>query len=545
MLNLEKINELVKSASTGLKGIRRDPDIILWRDWYKGYVESFHHFYTYNSIKKVWKDKLSMQGARLVSKEWATLIVNEKVKIGLENDEQSEQLNDLLDKLKFRTRLSTAVEQGFALSNAAIAIDLEKISTNDEENEENEYTVDGCKLCLTTFNAWATVPIEIEDGEYKQVAFVKDNGRSKRYILHLINDKGLYDICIVDEKNSDRERKVSYIELNSPYKLFSIVHPNEVNNMHIDGTGYISIYANGIDELKALDNAYNSLDNEVVLGKKRIFIRSELTVKNKETGTLEPLFDPNDTVYNVLPAEKTAPGAPSEKSIQDTTTPLRVDQLTMAIGFHLNMLGKNVGLGSKYFKVDNTGMVTATQVISENSDTYNNLKKHEIVIRDNIVDICKALMFAFNATKSEEYDFDLDQNVIVQFDDSIIQDKDSEKASDTADVNNGVMSKVEYRMKWYNESEETANKKVKMFFGDDSLSNRINRFSNAYALGLMTPEDFVDNVYIDKSPKEKTKILEYLKSNKTASDISDISSMGTNNGADSSIFDNDDDDMDD
>ena len=48
----------------------------------------------------------------------------------------------------------------------------------------------------------------------------------------------------------------------------------------------------------------------------------------------------------------------------------------------------------------------------------------------------------------------------IKFDDSIIEDKEQQKINDRQDVNMGVMSKVEYRSKWYAEDMNTAEKKV-------------------------------------------------------------------------------------
>lgn len=47
------------------------------------------------------------------------------------------------------------------------------------------------------------------------------------------------------------------------------------------------------------------------------------------------------------------------------------------------------------------------------------------------------------------------------WDDSIIVDKDAEKQSDLIDVDKGLMSRVEYRMKWYGETREQAEEALK------------------------------------------------------------------------------------
>lgn len=44
----------------------------------------------------------------------------------------------------------------------------------------------------------------------------------------------------------------------------------------------------------------------------------------------------------------------------------------------------------------------------------------------------------------------------IQFEDSYIIDKESERERDRQDVRDGFMQKWEYRMKWFGEDEETA-----------------------------------------------------------------------------------------
>ncbi|MDO4541484.1 MAG: hypothetical protein Q4C00_01460, partial [Bacillota bacterium] len=46
--------------------------------------------------------------------------------------------------------------------------------------------------------------------------------------------------------------------------------------------------------------------------------------------------------------------------------------------------------------------------------------------------------------------------ITVNFDDSYIIDKESERLRDLQEVRDGIKQKYEYRMKWYGEDEETA-----------------------------------------------------------------------------------------
>ena len=50
--------------------------------------------------------------------------------------------------------------------------------------------------------------------------------------------------------------------------------------------------------------------------------------------------------------------------------------------------------------------------------------------------------------------------IVIDFDDSIIEDKQTERAEDRKDVSMGVMGLPEYRAKWYGETEEVAATKL-------------------------------------------------------------------------------------
>ena len=89
---------------------------------------------------------------------------------------------------------------------------------------------------------------------------------------------------------------------------------------------------------------------------------------------------------------------------------------------------------------------------------FRNLKKHEIVLEEALTTIVKAMLYAINTFTSDSVNTLAE--ITIKFDDSIIVDEASERTQDMLDVNAGIMSKVEYRMKWYNEDEKTASQKI-------------------------------------------------------------------------------------
>ena len=95
----------------------------------------------------------------------------------------------------------------------------------------------------------------------------------------------------------------------------------------------------------------------------------------------------------------------------------------------------------------NGEMKTATEVISEKSELFQNLKKLGAAIKK----LYCAILY-LNGKKIDETDIKID------FDDSIIQDKEKEFVQDLQLVSSGIMQKWEFRVKYFNESDEEAKK---------------------------------------------------------------------------------------
>jgi A118 family predicted phage portal protein len=244
----------------------------------------------------------------------------------------------------------------------------------------------------------------------------------------------------------------SVFDTGSDLAWFQIYKPNIANNLDINSPMGISIYANALDTLQGVDLAYDGFCEEMRLGRSRIFVNKNL-VRYDENGQTKT-FDNNESgFYYGGEAENTKP-------FEFYSPTLRTESYFNGINNALNLLSSKVGFGENHYRFDKGGVTTATQVISENSEMFRSLKKHEILLNEVIIGVCKALMYIHNNFTDDSFKFDLNANIEVKFDDSIIEDKETMKMTDRQDVNMGVMSKVEYRMKWYNEDEETAKQKL-------------------------------------------------------------------------------------
>jgi len=101
-------------------------------------------------------------------------------------------------------------------------------------------------------------------------------------------------------------------------------------------------------------------------------------------------------------------------------------------------------------------VATATQVVSENSTLFRTIKKHEIILEQVLVELCRIILHLGNTAMSAGLNEDVE--ISIDFDDSIIEDKQSDFARDMQLLNAGIMNDWEFRAKWMNEDEETAKK---------------------------------------------------------------------------------------
>lgn len=96
---------------------------------------------------------------------------------------------------------------------------------------------------------------------------------------------------------------------------------------------------------------------------------------------------------------------------------------------------------------------TATEVLASKTRKYNRVTAIQEKLEECLNGFVNALAF-YNGSYTSGVEF------TCEFNDSILADEESERQQDRQDVSMGVMSLVEYRMKWYNEDEATAKSKI-------------------------------------------------------------------------------------
>lgn len=480
----------------------------VYENWYRGKVPSFHRYSVYNGKKKINRVRRSMKMAKQCCEDWASLLMNEKVEIVVKDKEKMEKL---LMKLDFWTKSNNSVEYGFALSMAALVLSVDGINATVYDNGEIVVdSFDNADVYLDVLSIKRIIPITWENRKVVECAFVmQDDDNNKVISLHLI-ENGEYVIKTVyyNVQAGKATQEITF-RTGSMNPWFVIVHPNLVNNLEIDSPYPISVFANATDTLKSMDTKYDSYDVEFTQGKKRTYVSSKMNRVDENTGEIVSTFDPEDTVVYQLP-EGTSINGEEKPLVINVSDSLRTAEHSQAIQDELNYFSKQVGLGIEYYKFEKGRVMTATQVISEKSDTFRNLKKHETIFEKALITLIKSLMYICN-TFTTKYQFNDPENVEIIFDDSIIEDKNTEKDNARKDLEIGAISLVEFRMKWYGEDEDTAIENIKKYYGDPLLVSRAAKYIELVTSGAITWNTYVENVYPDLGKAEQDQLAETLK----------------------------------
>ena len=479
----------------------------LWEMWYNGYDPDFHKYAIYqNGIEHVFYKK-RMNFAKKACEDLANLLANEKCDI-IVPKEQKEKLDNILNTNNFWYLFNKYTEMAAALSMSALAISVTGIPIDSAGNMTSKKGI----IKMSGINAKNIYPITIENGEITECAFYIKSTNYTDVIYHLKNEQGLYEIHT--ERQYSRNEKVikaeiSIFQANTSTPWYMIIQLNLANNLDIDSDLPISLFANTIDTLKSLDNKYDAFDTEYTLAKKRIFVDAVLTQTNVGIdGKVQMVrtFDPNDIVFYNLPRSDSG-----ETLIKTSNEEIRFQAYIEGINEELNIASIKMGFGKNHYSLGMGGagegrVMTATAVVSMQSQLFTTIKKHEIVLEKALRGFIKTLLQVATMYTADEFPDIADNDINIKFDDSVFEDKETEMARDRTNVAAGLMSVVEFRQKWYAQSEDDAIK----FVSENLKYSIIDHYLPGLAQGGISPSKYVEIVFSEMNEVEQNEMVDYI-----------------------------------
>lgn len=425
----------------------------VWQQWYKGRVDKFHKYKIYSGKKKLELERKTLNLPAKVCQRWADLLLNEKVEINASDEYTQTKLNHLLKQVNFKVRGNNLLETAFAIGGGFLIQYWDGEKTNQKYiTQEYMYpiTYDSGRLIEAAFASQKTIDgktyvyLETHLKDPQTGAYVVDNALLKTNDMKHGDGGGLVE---VDASFYEEHGILPKWETGSINPLFQRIAPNVANRDEFNSPWGTSVFSGAVDIFASCDAIYDSFYKEFLLGKKRIFVTDGVAninyVKNGDNVETVEVFDPNDEVFYRIP--EMDDGTPP---IQPVDMALRVGDHATALQTQLNLLSQSVGFGSDGFKWDVGGVTTATQVISQNSEMFRTIKKHEAMLEDTLIDMAKGLLYV-EAVFAGDNAIKLDAEITVDFDDSIIEDTAEIKRQALLELNVGLISKAEYYRQVY------------------------------------------------------------------------------------------------
>lgn len=475
--------------------------IFIWKYLYKGFYSPWHRILAPTiADPRHRRDLERMDTAKAICAELAGLVWSEQCEVHVSQEGEAQPLeefvHDVLVKNGFWTKMQENIEQVLALGGGAIKAWYE------ERRDSTGAIIPGSgRIRLGFCMADQFVPTAWDNAQVTDGVFISREAKDGYYYTRLEWHKwdGLtYYISNEAFRTEYKQPDPGMTEsqdilgfrypLNEIYpflneetalqglttSLFAYYRTAVANNIDDNSPLGVSIYANALSTLKALDICYDSFIREFRLGKKRIIVPAQCirTVADPDTGEMRRYFDASDEAYEALSTDN-----PDALKIQDNSVELRIDEHERAINAFLSILCLQVGFSAGTFTFDRAqGLKTATEVISENSKTYKTIKAQQLQIKlavsrivDAIIQIASLYDLQWNGQSVRALAANGWETKVV-FDDSILQDRQTNINEGILLTTSGLMSKKRFLVEKLGYTEEEAVQELEEIANEGSVS---------------------------------------------------------------------------
>ena len=442
--------------------------IQLAKKYYRDDLPLVHYRNSYGQRKH--REMSTLNVTKLASKRLASIIFNEQCEISIGDDQLNGLLNQILQGNHFNLQFEQHLETGIALGGLAA----------------RPYVDDQNNIRIAWANADQFYPLHTNTDNISECVFASrstrvENKQMVYYTLlefHQWSDALTYTITNELYRSTERDVVGQSVPLSTLYPkmqqtitfnnglikkpLFAYFRTPGANNQDLDSPLGMGIVDNSKNVIDAINHTHDEFVHEIKMGKRRIAVPAEMLRpgnnfgdgKDDETHPL--MFDSDMDVYEAFYGD-------DDMKITDLTSDIRTQQYKDAIDYFLREFEEQTGFSAGTFSFDGQSVKTATEVVSENSTTYQTrssyLTQVELFLNQLVTAILQvaATPDFFSDHKARcQFDANNDLDLTVHFDDGVFIDKDKQKADDLALVSAGVMPKLQFLIRDFGLSEDEA-----------------------------------------------------------------------------------------
>ena len=415
---------------------------------------------------KGFRSRKLLNTAKVICDEFSAMTFSEQVEITLDNEQYQMYINDTLNKTGFWRIFPEILSYAYAMGGCALKVYADNSKPAIDYVQAVNFlptgwtgkTVNECIFRTTSYKNGNYYTLMEKHGIDKSGNIAVENSAYKSILKDNLGTR-----CAVSEMFPKLSEIIKYNNIDVP--MFCYFKPCVSNNIETDSPLGLSIFANAVDTLEALDIAFDSFSREFVLGKKRIIVPAQCirTIVDPATGEMHRYFDADDEAFVALKTEDK-----ETLKILDNTAELRIEEHVSAINALLNILCFQTGLSAGSLSFDAVqGVKTATEVISQDSKTARTIKSNKNIISEMLEQLIHSLIAIGTALKLipvKEY------TVTVGWQDNIIIDDNTLIDNNIKLTQAGLKSKLSAIMEVLKCDEETALKELERIAKEQSVT---------------------------------------------------------------------------
>lgn len=448
--------------------------IELWRQWWKGYVESIHIIKEMGSDGAIHARQMaSLRMPKQACEDWAAKLLNDKTTAAIDDAASAEWLlgNDdqtggVLRSIKFWKNANQLVELAFRSGTGAFVLSVEGIKVSGGKVEASE----DAAIEMDYLPAECILPITVRRGKVIDCAFASEvtvDGKACIYLQTHKLEQGGYKITneYYVSKNADAEDPAyepaplpegmaATITTGSKVSWFSLISPAVCKNI-TGGTWLgMAVFSEAVDAARQVDFAFDNYCQDIHLGGKKVFYNKRLVRSYVDKEGVEHFITPDalrQQQFFLLP-EGSDPDKPADW--HEYNPDLRVEANSQAVQDALDYFSFKCGLGTHHYQFQSGSVKTATEYTGDRQDMVQHANQHQIVIEDALIQIFRATLWVGKNMLGAPVNPDAD--ITISFDDSYIIDTESRLTQMKDDAAQGLIPKYKYVMERYGLSEEEA-----------------------------------------------------------------------------------------
>lgn len=397
----------------------------------------------------------SINVSKVLSRKLAKLVFNEGCVISVDNKKADEFLQEVFRDNKFRKNFGEELEAGYAIGGLALRPYFDP--------NTQKIKVSFCRA--DSFFPLQSNSNDISEAAIANVDAIVEGNRTIYYTLLEIHEwvNGKYQVsnelyrsenvgqlgnrvpltCL--EKYKDLQPMALLDRFTRP--LFTYIKLAGKNNANLSSPLGAGVIDNSRKQLMDINEKYDQFMWEIEKSRTKI-LASDHFFKYRYNEQGEPIkrFDTKTDVYQQLKTD--------DPFIDSFSPSLHSAEYIESINFILKIIETQVGLSPGTMSFDGQSVKTATEIISENSETFSTRADNVLIVEEAIKELVTSIFELARAYGI--YTGPSDFGVNVDFDDGVFESKQAQLEYNNSAVLGSLMSKKTAMMKQFGYTEKEA-----------------------------------------------------------------------------------------